>query len=321
MLVAWQLQTPLFVRRSLLLSLLGISVLGCEGSLPAGEEPVGTEQKAIVNGVTDAGNLGVGVLHSGGTNACTATVIGPRTLLTAAHCVASETAPHTLLSPVNYYPDGFDGRRISAVAVVVHPDFAGANKADFAVVRLAEDVGAAPARLATQAPRVGEGVELVGFGKTSETSADFGTRREATTTVGLVDAQTMRFFGASNGLGNLCNGDSGGPTFVTRAGQVYLIGVHSSKGGTCGQEGNDMRVDAFLSWIVDAAQGDTLAPPEPGTPSQQAGEGLAGQPGSPTSDQQGGAAGCSVAAGTNTGLLPVLLLGLLAALVARRRSR
>jgi MYXO-CTERM domain-containing protein len=319
--MAWPLQTPSVVRRSLLLSLLGLSVLaGCD-TMVAGEDEVGSEQKAIVNGTADATHLAVGVLHSGGTNACTATLIGSRTLLTAAHCVASETAPHTLLSPINFYPDGFNGQRIAAVGVTLHPDFAGANKADLAVVHLAEAVDATPARLGSQAPRVGEGVDLVGFGKTGENSADFGTRREADSTVGLIDSETMRYFGASSALGNLCNGDSGGPTFATRNGKVYLVGVHSSKGGSCGQEGNDMRVDSFLSWIVDAAGNDTMPAPEPGATAQQLGAGQGG-PGTPTADQQTGEAGCSVGgSATNTGLIPVLLLGLLGALIARRRSR
>jgi secreted trypsin-like serine protease len=248
------LPRSIIVSRTRVLTVLGASLLlaSC-----GGEAEFGSRQQAIVNGKDDAADLNVGLLHSGGINACTATLIGVRTLLTAAHCVAQAAAPHDLITPLFFYPDGFTGRRISATAVTVHPDFAGPNQADLAVVNLSESLGLDPAQIASVAPIPGEPVTLLGFGKTAETSTDVGIRRVAATVIYNIDQQTIRYSGSADQAGNLCNGDSGGPTFATRDGRLHLIGVHSSKGGSCGQRGTDMRVDAFADWILQAMEDDS----------------------------------------------------------------
>jgi secreted trypsin-like serine protease len=237
----------------LLTALLG---LGCAEELSL-QDPVGAREAAIVNGALDSGHPAVGILHSANAAACTATLVGKRTVLTAAHCVTTENPPYTLLSPVHFYVGGFYGTKYAASSVKVHPSYAGGNVADLAVVRLSQDVSnVLPAVIASQAPSVGEPVELVGYGKTGEDDGEFGTKRRAQNSVGKLQTQIFTMYGASGSKGNLCNGDSGGPTFAVRGGVELLIGIHSTKGGVCGQEGNDMRVDAFHGWIAAEAQGD-----------------------------------------------------------------
>lgn len=231
------------------------------GSFGCGEElalpELGSRQAAIVNGALDSGHPAVGILHSANAAACTATLIGKRTVLTAAHCVTTENPPYSLLSPVHFYLGGFYGSKYIATTVKVHPSYAGGNVADLAVVRLSQEVGnVTPATIAASAPSVGEAVELVGYGKTGEDEGEFGTKRRAANSVGKLQTQIFTMYGASGSKGNLCNGDSGGPTFAIRGGVELLIGIHSTKGGVCGQEGNDMRVDAFHAWIAGEAQGD-----------------------------------------------------------------
>ena len=330
--MAYWLQTPICVRRSScsslssLLSLLGLCLLGlatadCEPPPDEAVAEVGVRQQAIVNGSTDDADLTVGLLHSGGSTACTATLIGPRTLLTSGHCVATETAPHSLLTPINYYPDGFSGRRIAAESVAVHPNFAGANKWDLAIVTFSDPIGDNPVHLAGRAPTPGERVNLVGFGKTGETSTDFGTRREASTSIVTVDAQIIRYFGSDNGAGNLCNGDSGGPTFAVRGDTVELVGVHSSKGsGSCGQQGADMRVDPFIGWIVQAAKGDVAAPASWSPSADSAGE--TGQFSATAEDAAAHAThGCNVSGSEAAPLGGTLLLLLGCVCLARRARR
>jgi MYXO-CTERM domain-containing protein len=222
------------------------------------EEGIGVREAAIVNGSVVSGYQAVGALHSGGNYACTATLIGKRTVLTAAHCVTEKESPYNLLSPVNFYVGGFyGGVKYTASSVVVHPNYAGGNKADIAVVRLNMDVaGVTPKHVASTTPAKGENVLIMGYGKTGENSGSFGTKRQATNTIGKVESQIFRIYGAGGTIGNICNGDSGGPTFATRNGQEELIGVTSTKGGTCGVEGNAMRADVFYAWIAQQAQGD-----------------------------------------------------------------
>jgi hypothetical protein len=57
-------------------------------------------------------------------------------------------------------------------------------------------------------------------------------------------------------VGNICSGDSGGPTFSVVNGKEVVIGVHSTGSRPCGQVGNDVRTDVYRDWIIKTANGD-----------------------------------------------------------------
>jgi V8-like Glu-specific endopeptidase len=225
-------------------------IVGC-GDPPLHDD-VGSRRSAIIGGVEESGRPEVGVIHAGNQSACTGTLIGTRAVLTAAHCVATKTPPYQLIDPVNFYIGGLYGTRYTAASAIVHPGYAGGNNADIAVVLLKEDVTEfSPIQIASSPPVVGEEVVLVGYGRTGEESGSFGTMHRAVNIISSVEAQIFRIEGVGGGTGNICNGDSGGPTFAKRNGREVLIGIHSTKGGVCGQQGNDMRADVFLPWIAN----------------------------------------------------------------------
>ncbi|MCC6748062.1 MAG: S1 family peptidase [Deltaproteobacteria bacterium] len=236
---------PLMLR--LLTAAFMLGQAACAGDSAHPETQLTSRTSAIVNGAPESGFAAVGAIVVAGTGSnsgCTATLVGRRTLITAGHCVAGQ-------GPVVFYPSGLQGPRFAAATVTMHPSYVGGNDADLAVVRLMEDVGGIePVELATRAPRVGESVVLVGFGKPLEGQGSFGVKRRATNTVGTVTDQLFTVYGAAASAGNICDGDSGGPTFALREGRPILLGVHSTKGGSCGDEGNDMRVDIFRAWIT-----------------------------------------------------------------------
>ena len=234
-----------------------IGVWGC-GTGTIGEGDIGEDPSSggdssggaslspfITNGQTDPGHPSVGKLSSGGAG-CTATLIGKRTVLTAGHCVKYSTTTFTL-----------GGQKYYASQVQRHPSYGGGNYNDVALVILKQDVtGVSPSPIAIAAPQNGQAITLVGFGKTGEKNYDFGTKRMTTNTIGKVRSSTFSFYGSKN----ICNGDSGGPTFVMLNGQEVVIGVHSTKSGWCGNGGTDMRVDTYAQWITTTANGDVTKP-------------------------------------------------------------
>jgi len=215
-------------------------------------------EAAIINGTIDTGHPAVGVQTVKSEVWCTASLIGKRTVLTAAHCVVDQEKPPYTLNPQQGFSIDGVATPIPAASVVYHPGYDGVEiENDVAVIRLSQDVpGITPVQLATTTPAVGETIEIVGYGVTSEYAEDYGTKRTTQNTIGKVTTTQYVFYGASGAVGSHCYGDSGGPSFVMRNGKQLQVGIHSWGEDVCGVAEHDVRVDAFHGWIQQQAQGD-----------------------------------------------------------------
>ena len=247
---------------------LGLSGCGDQASdlLPS---KIGHAVASITNGIPDPGHHAVGTLN-GGRGFCTATLIGPKLLLTAAHCV----------EPGSIHRFEVEGKiyesRDDSSAIVRHPNWKDDPKtlslADIALVFLASGPPTiAPLPLNQSATAITSGLRLtlVGYGKAATDSPRLGIKRKAQNEIDDIEATRFRFSGTGGDEGGTCQGDSGGPAFATLGERELIVGVTSTASDECGVYTWDTRVDTYFAWVVATAK--NALPPQPDPPATEDG--------------------------------------------------
>lgn len=305
-------RTPL-VRALPAASVAALALAACAGPAEDDAAEPAASESAIVGGSVSAGDPAVfqlkTVTPSGGgstISGCTATLVAPKVLVTAAHCIESATPQsvawvNNATTPADM-PSAANGWR-RAAQIKKHPSYPQQYMNygyDCAVIVLEEPVTAVTPKPYKRTKMGAESLQaparIVGYGNTNgRAGTGSGTKRELATKIKEVrdGVLTIGSLGAVS-----CQGDSGGPAFVSEGGVETIAAISSYGDIGCVESGSYARTELCAAFFDGFTQ-QTCTPQCAGKVC--GGDGCGGVCGTCAADQVCSSGQCVAGGGGGTG--------------------
>jgi V8-like Glu-specific endopeptidase len=220
------------------------------------------EKRRIVGGHETSGYLPVGAILINGEVQCTGTLVGPQTVLTAAHCLYTHEGQYNQME----FVVGTSAFKPDARYKVSDGDYPVGDPPGFQYrdQDLTDDVAVLHLTMTPTGKRFGpyagiptlasyrtqgRALTFVGYGY-DVIAGEFtglGIKRQVDLPLTTIDNRQFLYRATAK---NTCHGDSGGPAFITDGQNLFVAGITSSGDGGCEEYGISMRVDAYSPWVT-----------------------------------------------------------------------
>ncbi|MBI5533001.1 MAG: serine protease [Deltaproteobacteria bacterium] len=246
-----------------------VGAAGCGQAAGWGDEAIGTQSIPVVGGEPaqpDEYPSTVALTDTGGEPFCTGTLVGPKTVVTAGHCIDAMPPSKMRVIYGSAHPAAEPASARHPVAKAVqHPSYDPGAKADADGLAHSNDIGVVvlvnPIAGAKTTPILPpDQVDTVLYPYRDTHIVGFGIYDMPYTGGDLYKAVTphirhvqWEMLAGKPGKPDTCNGDSGGPAFVLRGCELWLVGVTSrawAKSTTpCGDGGIYTIASQYLAFI------------------------------------------------------------------------